>query len=131
MPAVQIRTNASYTGEAKKKLLREATRVMVEIAHKNEEAVMVTLQQVDGTMGNTADPFVFIDVRSMVGIDHRTNNDVCAALTKITAEALGASPERTYATFQQIPETCWGLSGGIAVWDAATRVWVVNGEPCK
>lgn len=131
MPAVHIKTNAAYSENSKEIILREATKVMVEQAHKNEEAVMVTLEKVDGVMGNSPDPFVFIDVRSMVGIEHKTNNDVCAALTKITADVLGVSPYRTYITFLHIPETCWGLMGGIATWDAKTRTWVVNDEPCK
>jgi phenylpyruvate tautomerase PptA (4-oxalocrotonate tautomerase family) len=131
MPCVQIQTNVAYTESDKKTILREATKVMVEQAHKNEEAVMVTLQKVDATMGNSPEPMAIIDVRSMVGIEHKTNNDVCAALTQITKEVLHVAPERTYVTFIRIPETCWGLMGGIATWDAKTRVWVVNGEPCK
>jgi phenylpyruvate tautomerase PptA (4-oxalocrotonate tautomerase family) len=131
MPCVQIQTNVAYTESDKKTILREATKVMVEQAHKNEEAVMVTLQKVDATMGNSSEPMAIIDVRSMVGIEHKTNNDVCAALTKITKEVLHVAPKRTYVTFIRIPETCWGLMGGIATWDAKTRVWVVNGEPCK
>lgn len=131
MPAVHIKTNVAYSESSKEIILREATRVMVEQAHKNEEAVMATLEKVDGVMGNSPDPLVFIDVRSMVGIEHKTNNDVCAALTKITTDVLGVSPYRTYITFLRIPETCWGLMGGIATWDAKTRTWVVNDEPCK
>lgn len=131
MPCIQIKTNVAYSESSKEIILREATKVMVEQAHKNEEAVMVTLQKVDGTMGNSAEPMAFIDVRSMVGIEHKTNNDVSAALTQITNDVLGVSPYRTYITFLRIPETCWGLMGGIATWDAKTRVWVVNGEPCK
>ena len=131
MPAVHIQTNVAYSESNKEIILREVTKVMVEQAHKNEEAVMVTLQKIDGVMGNTSEPFVFIDVRSMVGIEHKINNDVCAALTKIMTDVLRVSPDRMYATFLRIPETCWGLMGGIATWDAKTRVWVVNGEPCK
>lgn len=132
MPAILIQTNVAYSESDKEVILREATKVMVEQAHKNEEAVMVTLQKVDGTMGNTLEPMAFIDVRSMVGIgEHKINNDVCAALTPIMTNVLGVSPHRTYVTFQRIPETCWGLMGGIATWQAKTRVWVVNDEPCK
>lgn len=131
MPAVLIQTNVAYTQSNKEAILRGATKTMVEQAHKNEEAVMVTLQKVDGTMGNSSEPMAFIDIRSMVGIDHKTNNDITAALTPVIAEALGVSPERMYFTFLQIPETCWGLMGGIATWQAKTRMWVVNDEPCK
>lgn len=131
MPCVQIQTNVAYTKNDMETILREATKVMVEQAHKNEEAVMVTLQKVDGTMGNTSDPMALVDVRSMVGIDHKTNNDVTAALTPVITKILGVSPYRTYITFQSIPETCWGLMGGIATWQAKTRRWVVNDEPCK
>ena len=131
MPAVQIKVNLPYTQEQKADILRRATGVMVDIAHKNEEAVMVLLQQVDGTMGNSSEPMCIIDVRSMVGIKHKMNNDVGAALTQLIQEVLGVAPERVYITFLRIPETCWGLMGGIATWDSRTRVWVVNGEPCK
>lgn len=131
MPAVQIKVNLPYTQEQKADILRRATGVMVDIAHKNEEAVMVLLQQVDGTMGNSGEPMCIIDVRSMVGIEHKMNNDVGAALTQLIQEVLGVAPERVYITFLRIPETCWGLMGGIATWDSKTRVWVVNGEPCK
>ena len=58
MPAVHIKTNVAYTEEQKTKVLKEITRVMVDVAHKNEEAVMATLLKVDGTMGNTDEPFV-------------------------------------------------------------------------
>ena len=131
MPSVQIMTNVSYSKETKDAVLRKFNRVMVEVAHKNEEAVMVTLQTVDGTMGNTEEPFAFIDVRSMNGIEHKMNNDVCVEMTKIMEEAFGINPLRLYITFTRVPETCWGLMGGIAIWDAKTLVWVVNGEPCK
>ena len=107
------------------------TRVMVDVAHKNEEAVMVTLLKVDGTMGNTDEPFAYVDVRSMNGIEHKMNNDVCVEMTKILEGVLGVDPLRQYLVFTRVPETCWGLMGGIATWDAKTRVWVVNGEPCK
>jgi hypothetical protein len=104
---------------------------MVEQAHKNEDAVMVTLQHVDGVMGNSTDPMVFVDIRSMVGIEHKTNNDISATLTPLLTEALGVPPHRAYFTFLRIPETCWGLMGGIAIWQAKTRMWVVNDVPCK
>ena len=92
---------------------------------------MVMLETVDGTMGNSDEPWCFIDIRSMNGIEHRMNNDVSEAITKVTEEILGVSGLRTYITFLRIPETCWGLLGGICTWDAATRLWVVNGEPVK
>lgn len=131
MPCVQIKTNVAYSEEDKNIILREATKIMVEQAHKNEEAVMVIMEKVDGTMGNSAEPMVFVDIRSMVGIDHKTNNDISAALTPVLEKTLGVSPYRTYMTFLRIPETCWGLMGGIATWQAKTRLWVVNDEPCK
>ena len=131
MPCVQIKTNVAYSEEDKNIILREATKIMVEQAHKNEEAVMVIMEKVDGTMGNSAEPMVFVDIRSMVGIDHKTNNDISAALTPVLEKTLGVSPYRTYMTFLRIAETCWGLMGGIATWQAKTRVWVVNDEPCK
>ena len=131
MPCVQIQTNVAYNESDRKTILREATKVMVEQAHKNEEAVMVILQKVDGMMGNSSEPMALIDVRSMVGIEHKTNNDISAALTPIMTRVLGVSPYRTYITFLRIPETCWGLMGGIATWQAKTRLWVVNDEPCK
>ena len=92
---------------------------------------MVILQKVDGMMGNSSEPMALIDVRRMVGIEHKTNNDISAALTPIMTRVLGVSPYRTYITFLRIPETCWGLMGGIATWQAKTRLWVVNDEPCK
>ena len=131
MPCVQIQTNVAYNESDRETILREATKVMVEQAHKNEEAVMVILQKVDGMMGNSSKPMALIDVRSMVGIEHKTNNDISAALTPIMTRVLGVSPYRTYITFLRIPETCWGLMGGIATWQAKTRLWVVNDEPCK
>ncbi len=131
MPAVLIQTNVAYSEGDRDRILSGATKAMVEQAHKNEEAVMVTLQKVDGVMGNSTDPMVFVDVRSMVGIDHKTNNDITVALTPILRDVLGVSTHRTYFTFIRIPETCWGLMGGIATWQAKTRVWVVNDEPCK
>ncbi|WP_288333612.1 phenylpyruvate tautomerase MIF-related protein [uncultured Cloacibacillus sp.] len=131
MPCVQIQTNVAYNESDRETILREATKAMVEQAHKNEEAVMVILQKVDGMMGNSSEPMALIDVRSMVGIEHKTNNDISAALTPIMTRVLGVSPYRTYITFLRIPETCWGLMGGIATWQAKTRLWVVNDEPCK
>ena len=131
MPCVQIQTNVAYNESDRETILREATKVMVEQAHKNEEAVMVILQKVDGMMGNSSEPMALIDVRSMVGIEHKTNNDISTALTPIMTRVLGVSPYRTYITFLRIPETCWGLMGGIATWQAKTRLWVVNDEPCK
>lgn len=130
MPAVIIKTNIEYTESVKETFLREVTKALVENAHKNEGSVMVILEKVDGTMGNKTEPMAFIDVRSMVGIDHQTNNDVCAALTTILADNFGISPHRTYIVFTRVPETCWGLLGGISIWDSKTRSWVVNGDSC-
>lgn len=56
MPAVHIKTNVAYTEEQKTKVLKEITRVMVDVAHKNEEAVMATLLKVDGTMATPTSP---------------------------------------------------------------------------
>ena len=92
MPAVHIKTNVAYTEEQKTKVLKEITRVMVDVAHKNEEAVMATLLKVDGTMGNTDEPFAFLDIRSMNGIEHKMNNDVCVEMTKIMEDVLGVNP---------------------------------------
>ncbi|MDR0764294.1 MAG: hypothetical protein LBE65_01720, partial [Synergistaceae bacterium] len=86
MPAVFIQTNVAYSESDRDKLLSGTTKVMVEQAHKNEEAVMVTLQRVDGVMGNSTEPMAFVDIRSMVGIDHKTNNDISAALTPLLTE---------------------------------------------
>jgi len=131
MPAVHIKTNVAYSDEQRAAVLHKMTGVMVNVAHKNEEAVMVTLQKVDGTMGNTDEPFAFLDVRSMNGIEHKMNNDVCVEMTKIMEDVLGINSLRLYIVFTRVPETCWGLMGGISIWDAKTREWVVNGEPCK
>ncbi len=131
MPAVHIKTNVAYTEEQKTKVLKEITRVMVDVAHKNEEAVMATLLKVDGTMGNTDEPFAFLDIRGMNGIEHKMNNDVCVEMTKIMEDVLGVNPLRQYLVFTRVPETCWGLMGGIAIWDSKTRLWTVNGEECK
>ena len=131
MPAVHIKTNVAYTEEQKTKVLKEITRVMVDVAHKNEEAVMATLLKVDGTMGNTDEPFAFLDIRSMNGLEHKMNNDVCVEMTKIMEDVLGVNPLRQYLVFTRVPETCWGLMGGIAIWDSKTRLWTVNGEECK
>lgn len=109
MPAVHIKTNVAYTEEQKTKVLKEITRVMVDVAHKNEEAVMATLLKVDGTMGNTDEPFAFLDIRSMNGIEHKMNNDVCVEMTKIMEDVLGVNPLRQYLVFTRVPETCWGL----------------------
>lgn len=131
MPGVFIQTNVNYSEETKASILPRINKLMVEIAHKNEEAVMVTLQKVDGQMGNSDAPFAFVDVRSMNGIEHKMNHDVSAAMTEIMEQELGINPLRLYITFVRIPETCWGLMGGVAIWDFKTRQWMVNGEPCK
>ena len=113
MPCVQIQTNVAYNESDRETILREATKVMVEQAHKNEEAVMVILQKVDGMMGNSSEPMALIDVRSMVGIEHKTNNDISAALTPIMTRVLGVSPYRTYITFLRIPRhagALWAVS---------------------
>ena len=103
MPAVHIKTNVAYTEEQKTKVLKEITRVMVDVAHKNEEAVMATLLKVDGTMGNTDEPFAFLDIRSMNGIEHKMNNDVCVEMTKIMEDVLGVNPLRQYLVFTRVP----------------------------
>lgn len=131
MPLVQVKTNVKYSDDQKVAVLRGMTKVMVEQAHKNEEAVMVTLESIDGTMGNLNDPFCMVDIRSMNGINHSQNNDVCKEMTKVTEEVLGVDPERTYMTFIHIPETCWGLLGGICIWDESDRLWKVNGKEVK
>ncbi|MDK2954815.1 MAG: hypothetical protein PWQ57_311 [Desulfovibrionales bacterium] len=131
MPAVLIKTNVSISEEKKKEILSEATKIMVEAAHKHEEAVMVLYETVDATMGNTPDPLAFVEVRSMVGIDHQTNHDVSERITPLLKETCGVEPDRVYVNFIRIPETCWGLLGGIATWEAARRLWVVNSEPVK
>ena len=103
--------------------------MMVDVAHKNEEAVMATLLKVDGTMGNTDEPFAFLDIRSMNGIEHKMNNDVCVEMTKIMEDVLGGMNSLTGT-----PRFTFGsvyLMGGIAIWDSKTRLWTVNGEECK
>ena len=101
MPAVHIKTNVAYTEEQKTKVLKEITRVMVDVAHKNEEAVMATLLKVDGTMGNTDEPFAFLDIRSMNGIEHKMNNDVCVEMTKIMEDVLVAHNMIEWTKFQK------------------------------
>lgn len=49
-------------------------------------------------------------------------------MTKIMEDVLGVNPLRQYLVFTRVPETCWGLMGGIAIWDSKTRLWTVNGE---
>ena len=68
---------------------------------------------------------------AMNGIEHKMNNDVCVEMTKIMEDVLGVNPLRQYLVFTRVPETCWGLMGGIAIWDSKTRLWTVNGEECK
>lgn len=43
-------------------------------------------------MGNTDEPFAFLDIRSMNGIEHKMNNDVCVEMTKIMEDVLGVTP---------------------------------------
>ncbi|MEW6266201.1 MAG: phenylpyruvate tautomerase MIF-related protein [Thermodesulfobacteriota bacterium] len=126
MPTVMIRTNVSIPEDKKSVILTEATKIMVEVAHKKEAKVMILLETVDARMGNKNDPLAFAEVRSMVGLDHEMNHDISERLCDLLEKVLGISNERIYINFLKIPETAWGWQRGIAVWEHAERQWVIK-----
>ncbi len=98
MPAVLIQTNVAYSEGDRDRILSGATKAMVEQAHKNEEAVMVTLQKergeieyknlfVDGTkIEANANRYSFVWSKSTSRYEARANEKIAALAERLTVE---------------------------------------------
>jgi len=126
MPTVIIRTNLTIPEEKRTAIFSDVTDIMVEVAHKKREKVMVLLEEINARMGNTNEPLAFAEVRSMVGLDHEMNHDLSERITDVLEKTLGIPNKRLYINFLKIPETAWGWQRGIAIWDATERQWIVK-----
>jgi len=125
MPGIMIRTSAAF--EAKKEeLFAAVTKMVVEVAGKKESSVMLMIEKVEARKGNKPVPVAFVEVRSLVGLDHAMNRKLSEGFCGILEDLLGINGEDIYLNFMRIPETTWGWKHGIVLWDHAQGQWVVR-----
>jgi phenylpyruvate tautomerase PptA (4-oxalocrotonate tautomerase family) len=125
MPGILIKTSAPFE-EKKDELFAAVTKLVVEKAEKKESGVMVILEKVEARKGNKDVPVAFVEVRSLVGLDHAMNRNLAEGFCEILGRILGINNEHIYINFMRIPETTWGWKGGIVMWDHAQKQWVVR-----
>ena len=125
MPGILIKTSAPYE-DKKEELFAAVTKLLVEKAEKKEAGVMVILEKVEARKGNKPVPVAFVEVRSLVGLDHAMNRNLAEGFCEILGRILGIEGECIYINFMRIPETTWGWKGGIVMWDHAQKQWVVR-----
>ena len=111
MPGILIKTSADF--EAKKdELFAAVTALLVDKAGKKESGVMVIIEKVEARKGNKDVPVAFVEVRSLVGLDHAMNRNLAEGFCDILGRLLGIDGENIYINFMRIPETTWGWKGG-------------------
>jgi len=125
MPGIMIRTSVAFE-EKKDELFGAVTKLLTDVAGKKESAVMVMIEKVEARKGNQPIPVAFVEVRSLVGLDHAMNRKLAEGFCDILGKLLGINGEDIYLNFLRIPETAWGWKHGIVLWDHAQGQWVVR-----
>jgi phenylpyruvate tautomerase PptA (4-oxalocrotonate tautomerase family) len=125
MPGILIKTSADVEGK-QEELFAAVTSLLVDKAGKKEAGVMVILEKVEARKGNKHVPVAFVEVRSLVGLDHAMNRTLAEGFCDLLGRILGIDGENIYINFMRIPETTWGWKGGIVLWDHAQQQWGVR-----
>lgn len=111
MPLLRLEVGTPVPAAKKEALLKGASKILANVIGKPEAYVMVTLAECAGTFAGQAGPMVFADVRSIGGLDRKTNGALAQALCDLLERELSVAPDRIYLNFTDVAASSWGWNG--------------------
>jgi phenylpyruvate tautomerase len=107
MPYLSIQTNVGLEGEAQKRLLAEASKIVATTLNKSEKYVMVAWTPAP-KMAFDSDPngAAFLELRS-IGIPEASRQKLPGVLAKCMSDNLGIDADRVYLVMMDVPGKYW------------------------
>ncbi len=109
MPMIKLHASCEVPSE----LLAELSRVVAVTVGKPEEYVMVVAAKADVLMSGTADAAVYVEVKSIGGLNRVVNHEILIKVCTLLNVHLGIPMDRIYATFSDVPADHWGWNGSL------------------
>jgi phenylpyruvate tautomerase PptA (4-oxalocrotonate tautomerase family) len=112
MPCLQVSTNVALTPAQRQEAATALSSIVGSATGKPEGYVQVVVEDsVAIYFGGSADPAVFLDLRSIGSISRSQNKGTSAAITKFWSDKYGVSASRIYTSFQDSKGENWGYDG--------------------
>ena len=113
MPLLKIAFTYPEDSEAiRDRLLGEGTRTLVEVMDKPERFVMVLCEREQMALGNSTDPCAYLELRSIGGLDEKTNAAMAKRLCVMMREVAEVPEDRVFINFVDMERAYWGWNGG-------------------
>lgn len=107
MPMVSVK----YNGQVPESVQAELSAIITRTMGKPEQYVMVVAEQAAVRLGGTADPAVFVEVRSIGGLSASINRALSQKICALFEAELHVPQGRTYITFESFSADSWGCNG--------------------
>ena len=111
MPLLMLKTSAKVPPAEKDSLVATISKMLAETTGKPQKYVMVTVEEVAGSMGGKSGPMAFADVRAIGGLTREVNSKIASSLCRILEEQLHLSPASVYINFSDVQASAWGWQG--------------------
>src|SRR5262245_25113951 len=113
MPLLKLETTVALSDEKKKTVLAALSKAVAGTIGKPEQYVMVTTSQSAMLMSGKAGEAAYLDIRSIGGLNPKTNRKLSHRICKLLQDSLGIAPDRVYLNFIDVEAGSWG-------WNATT-----------
>ena len=111
MPLLMLKTSAQVPPGEKDSLVAALSLMLAEATGKPQKYVMVTVEEVAGSMAGKPGLMAFADVRGIGGLTREVNMKIASSLCRILHEKLDLSPAAVYVNFWDVEASAWGWQG--------------------
>ena len=113
MPYIRVTSSVPVSEAAARVLIRRVTDLVATLTDKDEEYVMVHVDQAAGGIGGQPGPAAFVDVRAIGGLNDMLNARITAALCTLIEETLQIPADAVYLNFSSVRSYNWGWNGRV------------------
>ncbi len=111
MPLVNILSSNPVPAESRQALMASMSAFTALVLRKSESYVMVTVQESPVMMAGQLGDAVFVDVRSIGGLNAESTSRLTEGICKRIKEHIGTAPKRVYVNFTDVRASLWGWDG--------------------
>ncbi len=113
MPLIKVQVSVEIPKDKKELLLLQLSKIASETLGKPEQYVMAALESGSIVMSGKEGPAAFVDVRSIGGLNSKTNTELAQKICDTLRNILGIVPNRVYLNFTDISGVNWGWKGEV------------------
>jgi phenylpyruvate tautomerase len=108
MPLLKLETTVPLPEEKRQPFLAALSKVLADATGKPEQYVMVTVSHSTMLMSGMTGDAAFVEVRSIGGLNGKTNRKLSQQIGKLLKDSLGIANDRVYLNFTEVEPGNWG-----------------------